>query len=697
MVPVLRSVTMLGASTRGGNVYPGGLDQTTPALALQNGAIVDGLNFEVMLTGGYGRIPGYERYDGRAAPSEASWIVVQVAAFTNVPSVADAVSQAGSGATGVVAAVNNVAGAYYMVLTQTAGTFNDTGVVSKAGPTTIGTAIATTVSPTARQQAQYTNAAADIYRALIGAVPGSGPILGVVAATFNSTDYLYAFRNNAGGTAAALYQASPSGWVAIPLFNTVQFTAGGAATPADGATLTQGGVTATVKRVVTQSGAWTGTAAGAFVVTNPSGGNFAAGAATLSGGATVTLSGIQTAIVLLPDGRYQFDKGNFSGQDTTQRIYGCDGVNKAFEFDGETLAPITTGLATDAPSNIRLHKGHLFLTYGSSLLYSGPGTPFMYLPLNGGGEIATGAAITSLLTLPGAQGTAALGVYQLAGTLILYGTSDADWNLIALNTSSGAHRYSVQNLFDSFVFDDLGVITLQATLNFGNFASSALTSNMQPFILQNRTRVSASTINRTKGQYRIFFSSGAGLYLTTANQRYLGGIPVSFPNPVNVADEHTTSSGDEVSYFGSSDDQGYVYQLDRGSSFDGAEIDGFVTLAWDFLKSPRVEKRFRRTSIEVQGNSWVAIEFGYQLGYGTPRLIQPTARSFDTDFAPSPSWDDFTWDEFIWDGRTLTPTTVGLAGTAENIQVTLAVTSDYVQPFVINSLVHQYSTRRQMR
>jgi hypothetical protein len=247
------------------------------------------------------------------------------------------------------------------------------------------------------------------------------------------------------------------------------------------------------------------------------------------------------------------------------------------------------------------------------------------------------------------------------------------------------------------VFDDLGVVNLQATLNFGNFASGALTSNILPFIIQERTRVSASTINRTKGQYRVFFSDGYGLWLTIANQRYLGAIPVFFPNPVNVVDEHTTSEGEEVSYFGSNDDGGYVYQLDKGSSFDGANIDAFITLAWEFLKSPRIEKRYRRGSIEVQGDSWTQISFGYQLGYGTPKINQPTPVDYATDFTPAPLWDEFTWDEFIWDGETLTPTTVDMTGTAENVQITLTSSTDYIQPFIVNSVIYQYSMRREMR
>ena len=700
MVPVKESVTRLGSIIQGQNVYPGGLDQTTPTQALQNGALRDGSNFEVGLTGGYSRIAGYERFDGRDRPSEASWFLVQIDAFVTTPPEWAPVDQAVSGAVGTVIATVADASGSYMVLTAVSGVFNDSNSISFGGGIfVVGNAIPITVAPSVQNQAIYTARAADYYRGLIQAVPGSGPIRGVVAMTFAGDEFVYAFRDNAGGTACAIWQASPTGWLPIPLFNTVAFTLGGTNEPLDGEVLTQGGVTATIKRVQTRSGAtWAGAAAGTFVVANPAGGNFAAGAATVTGsGATVTLSGVQTAIAILPGGRYQFDKGNFAGQEGTQRIYGCDNVNKGFEFDGETYVPIATGAADDRPTNVAVHKGHLFFSIASSLLFSGPGLPFMWLPINGGGEIATGATINALKSLPGIQTTATLGVYQTAGTLMLYGTDDTDWNLINLNTSHGCRRYAAQNIFDTFVFDDLGVITQQATQEFGNFASSTMTSNVLPFVVQNRTRVAASGISRTKGQYRIFFSNGYGLYLTISNQRYLGSLPVFFPNAVHVIDAHTTHDGEEVCYFGASDSLGYVYQLDKGSSFDGEEIQAFIVLAWEFLKSPRQEKRYRRATVEVQGDSWVGIAFGYKLGYGTPLINQPGLTAYESNFAPAPLWDEFTWDDFIWDGETLTPTSLDLLGTAENIQVTLASATDYILPYTLNSVIYQYSMRRGLR
>jgi hypothetical protein len=698
MPRVLYSVTRLGSMSAGGATFPGGVDLVTPSLALHPGALRDGLNFECLINGGYGRIEGYERFDGRAAPSAASFVIVQVAAFTSVPAVGNTIAQAVSGATGTVAAVSNLPGLFYLIVTRFAGSFDGSHALTNTTTSqAVGSATPSSVILSSQQTAQYTAAAAEIYRALIQPVPGSGPVLGVAAMTFAGVDNVYAFRANAGGTAVNIWKASGAGWVQIPLLNLVTFSGGGTATPLDGQTLIQGGVTATIRRVMTRSGAWTGTASGGFVVTNPVGGSFAAGAATTSGGATVTLGGAQAAITLLPGGHFQWAKANFGGQSTTRRLYGCDGVNKAFEFDGTTLAPITTGLPNDAPSNIVAHKGYLFISYGSSVMYSGAGTPFRWSAVDGGGEIAVGDVVTGMITLPGSQTTATLAVYQAANTSMLYGNDPSSWNLVNFNTSSGARPYSLQNLFDSFSFDNLGPVNLQTTLSFGNFASGALAQNILPFILRQRTKVAASTVNRGKGQYRVFFNDGYGLYLTVSNQQYLGAIPQLFPNAVYCCDEAVTSNGAEVAYFGSSDGQGYVYQLDSGPSFDGRNLDAYIVLAWDALKAPRLRKRFRAASLEVASGTYVALSFGYQLGYGTPAISQPVAVTYPTNFMSAPVWDQFVWDQFVWDGQTLTPTDVDMVGTAENVQVTLASSTNYIGAYALNSLIYHYTPRRGLR
>ncbi len=727
MAPVKDSTTIFGAKVgsslgSAGAVYPGGLDLLTPSLVLHPGACRDMQNFEVSQNGGYGRIAGYERYSGQAAPSDASFVVVQVLAFTTVPTVGEAIAQASSGATGTVAFVNNATDAYYMVVTQTSGTFDTSGVVTTGADsfsvtaanspfvvtaanspftvptagTVIGTAIPTTAALSAALNAQYQAAAADIYRDAIDPVPGSGPVLATIHMIFSNRDHVYAFRANLAGTAVNIYGDSPAGWVLIPLQNTVSFTAAGGADLVDGDTLTQGPATATIKRAMIQSGTIAGsTAAGVLVVTTPNLG-FSAGAATTSGGATLTLSGPQTPIVILPGGKYEWDKHNFSGQLITRWIYGCDGVNPAFCFDGETYSPIASGLSPDAPSHLACHKGHLILFQDSSMVFSGDGTPFRFSSIDNGGQIATGDVVSAALTLPGNQDTAALGVWMGSTTGILYGTGLSSFNFVTFNQGTGANPRSVQNLFDTVAFPDIGIVNLQATLNYGNFDATALTKNIQPFINQQRSKISASTVNRTKGQYRVFFTDGYALYLTFSNQSYLGAAPMLFPNPVNTIDDDTDSIGNEVTYFGASDDLGYVYQLDVGPSFDGEELFAFFTPAWDYIKSPRWLKRFYCASLEVQGSSYAAFNFNYALGDNSPLIGQPSAVGYTSSFSAS-LWDAAIWDNFVWDGQTVSPTYADMTGTAQDVQPTISCGANFIQPFIVESIIYQFSVRRRLR
>lgn len=728
MPRVSYSVTKLGGGqTQTGVSYPGGLDLTTPSLALQPGALRDVLNYECSQSGGYARIQGYERFSGQPAPNAAIFQIVQVSSFTNVPPVGQPIIQANTGATGTVAAVNNVAGAYYMVVTQIEGTFDTSSAVSALNnltvnasnspfivtaanspftvpfQTPIGTAIPATAMMSALLTAQYTAAAADIYRAQIGPVPGSGPIIDVIGMIFNGVDNVYAFRANASGTAVNIWQASPIGWIQVRLFNLVTFTAGNSVSsgqPADGGTLTQGGVTATIQRVMSQSGAWAnggGTAVGAIVIQNPVGGNFHAGTATTADGATITLNAVQSPIVIQPGGHGEHVKCNFSGQLVTRRIYGCDGVNQCFEFDGVTYAPISTGLSPDMPSHIYFHNEYLWISQGSSIFYCGVGTPFKWDSIDGGGEIATGDAVTGMITLPGSQTTATMAVFMTTNTAFLYGTDPTTFNFVTFNTGLGALPRTAQNLFDTFFFDTLGAVTLRTTLNWGNFLPSTLTKNILPFILQERDKLCASSIMRQKSQYRLFFSDGYGLWITMINQQYLGASVVQFPNPVYVCDETVTTSGAEVTYFGSNDGLGYVYQMDTGTSFDGADLNARALLAWDAIKSPRILKRFRAASIEMASSSFAEIQFGYQLGYNTPLIGQPTSVPYSTNFVASPYWDSFTWDSFTWDGLTLAPTDVDVTGTAENIQVLITSGTNYIDTYNLNSVIHHYSPRRGIR
>lgn len=666
----------------------GGLDQVTPTLSLAPGVMRRASNFECSITGGYTRIAGYERFDGRPAPSAALYSVL-TCTLTGIVAVGNTVSGYSSAATGKVISVSGGT----VVITKETGIFLESEALL-IGASNVGTInFISNLVADGLLDATYKALAADAYRSDIQAVPGSGPVRGVCY--YNGS--VYAWRNNAGGTALAMYKSGVSGWSAITLGIELAFD-DGTIEILEGTTVVgfTSGATGVARRVIVSGGSWGGTihASGRIIFTSVTG-TFVSGEQIRVGTTKHALSnGTQSQMTWAPSGRVETIVANFGGGQTNRRVYFCDGKNRAFEFDGTYLAPIATNMVPDTPTCLAAHKQHLFLAFGHSLQFSGIGNPYVWDPLLGAGEIAMNDDITNLPQLPGDQTSGALGVYTENETSILYGSSEADFKLSNFNNNSGAIRYTAQNLDQTYALSQRGVMGMSTTLNFGNFLSNSMTMNIRPFIQARRQLATASSLNREKGQYRLFFSDGTGLYMTLANGKLIGSGPVQFPNAVTCCSEGGNADGAETSYFGSSN--GFVYTLDAGTSFDGANISANITLVYNSIQSPRILKRYRRASVELTGDSYAEFSFAYDLGYRTPELEQPADQVYSNDLRAS-YWDAFTWDNFVWDGRDISPSEVELTGTAENIAVRISSVSNLFKPFTVNTMIVHYSMRRGLR
>jgi hypothetical protein len=281
-------------------------------------------------------------------------------------------------------------------------------------------------------------------------------------------------------------------------------------------------------------------------------------------------------------------------------------------------------------------------------------------------------------------------------TRMFYGSSAANFKPVEFDDASGAKAYTQAKIGGQVLtFDDGGVFSLSTSQNFGNFTANALTMAIRPWTQVRRNRARQALINREKSQYRLFFSDGFALYLTLAGGKVVGVMPQYFPNPVYCACQGETPDGIETAFFGS--DNGFVYRLDAGTSFDGAAIDHYLTLVYASQGNSRMRKRYRGASFEIQGDGYAEFEVTYDLGYGGTEPVQgAVAQHLDISLS-SVYWDAFTWDAFTWDGKTMAPSEVPLEGTAENIAIRVAGSSGLFAPFTINSLMLHYTVRRQMR
>lgn len=665
----------------------GGLDQVTPTLSLQPGVARRAANFECSINGGYTRIAGYERFDGRPSPSAALYLFL-VCTITGTLAVGDSVTGDSSAATGKVIAIdgNNV------ILTRVVGAFVDGENLEVAGVAQAQINIVQGLSSNGLLDATYKALAANDYRSDIQVVPGSGPVLGV--ALYNGL--VLAWRNNAAGTAADIYKSSATGWVQVPLGKELTFDTGTAViNTGDTVTGLTSSATGVVARVVLESGTWAaGTAAGRLILSSTTGTFQAAENLQVAAATKAVCKGAATQITLAKDGRYQTLIANFGGGVANYRLYGVDGKNRAFEFDGTTYVPIATGMAVDTPAHIAFHKQHLFLSFGASLQFSALGDPYQWSPLLGAGELAMNAIITNLLPLPGDQSSGALAVYTRQDTSVLYGTDSSSFQLSTFNTGTGALAYTAQNMDQAYVLDDRGVMTLGTSLNFGNFLPASLTMNIRPFIEQRLSSACASLVNRIKGQYRIFFNDGTGVYMTVLNGKILGSMPVQFSNPVLCTAEGELSDGTPVAFFGSSN--GYVYQIDAGTSFDGAPIQANINLVYNSIKSPRILKRYRKASVEMTGDSYAEIAFGYDLAYRSTALSQSLDVAYANDLRSS-YWDDMIWDNFVFDGADVSPSEIEVVGTAENMAIRISSVSELFPAFTVNNIILHYTPRRGLR
>jgi hypothetical protein len=665
----------------------GGLDEMTPPYERSPGSARKAQNFECDINGGYATVTGYERYDGRPKPSESTYIIVN-ATITGAAAVGDTLTGVPSGATGVIIALPG--GSF--VMTKRVGTFVS-GEELQISAVTVATATSGhRKASTALMNAQYMNLAADSYRADIGVPTGSGVILG----GFYFDDVNYCFRNNAGGTAAGLWKESASGWTAVALGRELSFTSGGTYEISEGDTITGAisAATAVITRVVLESGTFAaGTAAGRLIFASQTG-TFQA--ENLNVGASLnvaTIDGNSSAITLLPSGRYAHVKENFGGYANSTRVYGCDGVNRGFEFDGTVFVPISTGMATDTPVNVFAHKKHLFYSFAGSVQHSGIGNPYIWTPLLGATELAMGDTVTGFAAQPGTSAGAALAIFTRNRLSILYGSSSADWQLVPYRDELGAFQHTIQDVGYTMFLDDRGITDIQTSQNYGNFAHNALTDRIKTLMASYKPFAVASSICRDKSQYRLFFSSGRAFYITVVGRKMIGIMPMKFPDVVRCAWTSETNSGEEVMFFGS--DDGYVYQMDKGTSFDGDAIEFFIDLAYNFFGSPRVDKSFFDATIENQGTGYAAFNFGYSLDYRSTDTPQPANQAVVTNFSAA-RWDSFVWDAFQWDGRVLFPSNLDMDGMAENVSLAIRGSSDYYSPLKFTAALVHYAPRRRL-
>lgn len=550
-------------------------------------------------------------------------------------------------------------------------------------------------APTSTLDDSYFQSAIETQRALIAKPSGSGAIRGlhVYAGT------LYCFRDNAGATAGQMFKATATGWELQSLGNRVSFTAGTAEFE-EGETLTGGTSTANavINRVVVQSGDWSSNdAAGYLIIGTVTNSPFQAETGTSASG-SATLSGAETANTLAAGGKYEFRDHNFFGSTLTKRMYGVNGVSEAFEWDGTVFVPIITGNTVDTPTHLEINEAHLMLSFANgSLQNSATGTPYIW---SGGGANETGVG-HEIVGLQKEVGGAMVilcreRTYQLQGK----NTVASPWDLGDISTETGGVEWTMQRLGRTRFLADIGFVSVDAVQEYGDFTSTAYSQVIEPLVTAKKTLALSSVIVKRKEQIRTFFSDGTGIVATFNNKRLVGFGPSLYrdnagdPLVINCTANGEDSSGSEIFFYGGTD--GFVYQGDSGTSFDGYAVEGWMVVAYNHCGSPAYDKSFKSVTMDVKGGLGNVVTYSPRFDYQSGRepaggLLQQTLMN------GSGAWGEALWNRFNWSAEDYSIVQGGIDGTGRNISLLISTQSTYAQPDEYYSINYNYILRKLVR
>ena len=678
----------------------GGLDLVTPAIEVNPSKLIAADNYESNQRG-YGRVDGYERFSGKQKPSTASYWFLNFDAGDLAISEGNTVTGANSGASGLAIitavvtsgsyAANNAVG--YIVLMNVSGTFTNNDPLQVSGATKVtlnGTAVERGASNDT-DDATWMQDAAATARTAIAAVAGSGNMRGVATLA----GVTYAFRDNSGATAVDVWKSTTSGWTQVALGLKLAFTSGGTYEVVEGNVITgaTSSVTATITRVALQSGSWAaGDAAGYFIFASDSG-TYQSENINVGGNSNVaTISGDSAAITLAAGGRFEIVEHNFGGHSGTNRLYGVDGKSLAFEFDGTKMVPILTGMTTDTPAHIMIHKQHLFLSFtGGSVQHSSLGLPYQFQVITGAAELGIGEEITGMHS--DVEGFAVIGGRNKI--VVLNGNDVTNWELVPWSNESGVIEWTMDKLGTLIFVDDQGVRSLQSSRDYGNFKIGTLSKNIEPIFAAKRkagTTILASLRPRGKDMYRIFFSDKTGVSL------YFGRDPrkpecMTFTLPIVVHTAHSgeNAAGDEILLFGSTD--GFIYEMDAGPNNDGTAISGYIRFPFNHVGSPTRDKQWFKATVEMDADPSVAFSTTAEYSYAAEDQPPSIEQSF-TVTGGGGFWEEDLWDDFNWSAPVEGLAEAHLDGLGTNVSIAALSTGTYDDPHNIHGLTLHYSMRR---
>jgi hypothetical protein len=327
----------------------------------------------------------------------------------------------------------------------------------------------------------------------------------------------------------------------------------------------------------------------------------------------------------------------------TNKILIVDGINFPAIFDdvNNSVSYLSAPAEIQGAEHVVVYKGTAFFSKGSTLYFTAPLTDTDFSAANGGGLINVGHSITGLIVFRDQ-----LIIFSTNKIQRLTGTTSADFQLSPITDSIGClDSGTIQEVGGDIMYlAPDGLRLLSATDRIGDFglqiASSPITRDANKF--SGSSTNFASLVLREKAQYRIFSYNASeqdhlakGLLATKFSDQ--GAESIAWASLVGFkvycCDSKYTDSSEAVLF---ANEDGYVYQMEQGSSFDNSPIQAIYESPYMPISDPQMRKTFYKLTTYLEPSGSVSLDLNIKYDFGRIRgfdVIQPDTDTIQTTSA----------------------------------------------------------------
>ena len=394
-------------------------------------------------------------------------------------------------------------------------------------------------------------------------------------------------------------------------------------------------------------------------------------------------------------GKTRFSRYNFSG---TEKIAIVDGTNVPALYDKTTFTALN-----DAPSDVSgakfvtNFKNQLFFAKDNVVTFTAPYTDNDFTAANGSGTISVGADVTGMIVF-----RQQLIIFTESSILQIVGNTIADFALQPITLDIGCvDTDTIQEVGGDVMFlAPDGLRLLSGTDRIGDFGLGVVSKGIQKevtdFVTANTSF--ASVVIRGKSQYRILGyntniaqETAQGILGTqTAGQ---GGEGMAWADlrgiRAYVADSRFFQSAETVVF---ANDDGYLYQMEQGNSFDGNNIESSFATPFMPINDPRLRKTFYKMFLYTDPQGSVSFDMSLKLDFDQKDSIQPTKINFDNNTGQVAFYGQATYGSTaVYSNKLLTLFETQVIGSG--FVVSLQYTTDSTDPpFSLDAITLEYGT-----